>query len=617
MDLSVELSPWDITYANMPETQRARIAEIFKRVLSKMEATQNIFTSNANNTGPDGKICVIDPKKYLADKKAGKLEDLTNRKSYFAYMSGNGIDSSDDAKNKKFKFVEWDPNLQQYLRPIDVTTAKYRQEYRNFLVNAYKKIDLLDFFVSFAGVYWNENSNEKYTYASTKINGKNHRFYGYDVESRFIRAYNAYGEDLTKKLANYNWSENEPIPLLINQVVAKQFNLGEGSELSAEMLNHVDRFAWRSLNLDESYKPKTKYTFKVIGISNTYINNEFITRKDILDKILGYDTLSKRLQDARKEELQASLLKNPKNAAQITKAFNKKYEAFNGILSNDKTPVQTIDTLTTYSSLGYWGAMSSYDVDNEPDSSIWDFFRRIFVSDPSQKFVSVYEHIVNSYNEAHNTNLDYKETLKKLMNVDDAKLEYYRTTPLNPNPSDLKAAREILTKFFGSEQSSIYGKNIMYGSSFNVDSKDIEAGFISGISSTANTVLTWFIIISFIIAIIILVVITNIMITSNQRSIATFSVLGYTNSERVFLFFFNFVPIILMACVLMIPVTYGLIALFNHFMLATSQTVLPLSLSISSIILSAAVCLGIFTITSIATWKALNKEKPIDILKGK
>jgi|UPI0004108EBF ABC transporter permease protein len=90
----------------MPETQRARIAEIFKRVLSKMEATQNIFTSNANNTGPDGKICVIDPKKYLADKKAGKLEDLTNRKSYFAYMSGNGIDSSDDAKNKKFKFVE-------------------------------------------------------------------------------------------------------------------------------------------------------------------------------------------------------------------------------------------------------------------------------------------------------------------------------------------------------------------------------------------------------------------------------------------------------------------------------------------------------------------------------
>lgn len=617
MDLSVELSPWDITYANMPETQRARIAEIFKRVLSKMEATQNIFTSNANNTGPDGKICVIDPKKYLADKKAGKLEDLTNRKSYFAHMSGNGIDSSDDAKNKKFKFVEWDPNLQQYLRPIDVTTAKYRQEYRNFLVNAYKKIDLLDFFVSFAGVYWNENSNEKYTYASTKINGKNHRFYGYDVESRFIRAYNAYGEDLTKKLANYNWSENEPIPLLINQVVAKQFNLGEGSELSAEMLNHVDRFAWRSLNLDESHKPKTKYTFKVIGISNTYINNEFITRKDILDKILGYDTLSKRLQDARKEELQALLLKNPKNAAQITKAFNKKYEAFNGILSNDKTPVQTIDTLTTYSSLGYWGAMSSYDVDNEPDSSIWDFFRRIFVSDPSQKFVSVYEHIVNSYNEAHNTNLDYKETLKKLMNVDDAKLEYYRTTPLNPNPSDLKVAREILTKFFGSEQSSIYGKNIMYGSSFNVDSKDIEAGFISGISSTANTVLTWFIIISFIIAIIILVVITNIMITSNQRSIATFSVLGYTNSERVFLFFFNFVPIILMACVLMIPVTYGLIALFNHFMLATSQTVLPLSLSISSIILSAAVCLGIFTITSIATWKALNKEKPIDILKGK
>jgi ABC transporter permease protein len=50
------------------------------------------------------------------------------------------------------------------------------------------------------------------------------------------------------------------------------------------------------------------------------------------------------------------LKKLPHNASrlkEIEAKFNRKYEAFNGILSNDKTPVQTIDTLTTYSTIGF------------------------------------------------------------------------------------------------------------------------------------------------------------------------------------------------------------------------------------------------------------------------
>ena len=67
----------------------------------------------------------------------------------------------------------------------------------------------------------------------------------------------------------------------------------------------------------------------------------------------------------------------------------------------------------------------------------------------------------------------------------------------------------------------------------------------------------------------------------------------------------------------MVPVTFGIIAIFNKFMITTSQIVLPLKLTISSIILSATVCLSIFTLTSIVTWTSLNKAKAIDTLKGK
>ncbi|SYV89614.1 Uncharacterised protein, partial [Metamycoplasma alkalescens] len=118
-----------------------------------------------------------------------------------------------------------------------------------------------------------------------------------------------------------------------------------------DLLNHVDRFSHKALN---QKAPETHYKFEVIDISDTYINEEFITQKHILDKILGYDTLSKRLKDSRQLELENAIFQNPNEKEKIQKIFDRKYDAFNGILSNDLTPVQTIDTLTTYSSTGFW-----------------------------------------------------------------------------------------------------------------------------------------------------------------------------------------------------------------------------------------------------------------------
>ena len=623
LDMAVELSPWDITYANMPETQRARVIQIFRKVSKLMEATQNIFESKVN-ANIDGKIAVKDRKKYLADKKAGLPEDMSNRVSFFSFttstLDASKYDSDADS-NKKFMFNEWDPVNQQYLKPVPVSTAKHRQEYRNFLLNAYKKINVPDFFVSFAGIYWNDETNEKYSYAKTLINNKEHKIYGYYHDSKYVRLYSDRGVDLTEKLrkATDKWLENNdpdaPIPLVVNKVTAKILGVSEGSIISGELLNHVDRFIHRSLN---QAKPRTNYKYKIIGISDTYINNEFSTDKRIIDKILGFDTLTKRLRDSRLDELEA-LKKLPHNASrlkEIEAKFNRKYEAFNGILSNDKTPVQTIDTLTTYSTVGFWGAAATFDVANATDEGAWQFFKSIFISNPSKKYVSVFEHMVNSYNEAHNKSLNYEDILKKTLGIDSNDIQ--QIIDMNvPNANYSKLARRMLTKFFGTDSNAIYGKDIMFGASFDVVSKDIEVGFISGISQTVNTILSAVIVLSFIISIVILVVITNIMISSNQKAIATFSVLGYTNSEKIFLFFFNFIPIILLACALMVPVTFGIIAIFNKFMITTSQIVLPLKLTISSIILSATVCLSIFTLTSIVTWTSLNKAKAIDTLKGK
>ncbi|AZG68660.1 ABC transporter permease [Mycoplasma struthionis] len=632
MDLSVELSPWDITYANMPETQRARVAQIFNRISLEMQNTQQLINlkklangdSNYREVNTDyddytNIIAVKDLNKFLSDYKANKLEDLSNRTGFFIFLGqqfGAGSSNKDDRISRQFYYIEWDAANATYLKPKRVSTSSFRTQYRDFLVDAYSKLTGNDFFTSFGGVFWNDQTNEKYTYAKTLINGRENRIYGYYDDSEFIKLYNSKGQNLTQKLRayNYKFDSNDPVPVIVNEVAARRFHLKPGSIFSAKLLNHVDRFAYRAL-LQEP--PKLDYKFRVIDISETYINLEIVSRKDILDHILGYDTLSKRLKDARQYELDNQIALDPENEQKYREIFDRKYDAFNGILSNDDTPVQTIDTLTTYSLLGFWGAAASYDVASASSESIWNFFKRIFISDPSVRYKSVYEHNVEAYNEAHpDANLDYKTQLKKLLDINDEQLaEIVSLKSTNEKYKNL--ALSTLTKFFGTQPTTIYGKTILNGASFDVNSKDIEASFISGISNTVNTILLAFIIVSLIISIVILVVITNIMIASNQRSIATFSILGYTNKEKVFLFFFNYVPAILFACLLMIPVTLSIIAVFNTFMMVTSQIVLPLILHLSAIVLSTVICLTVFTITSVATWKSLNKIKAVDALKGK
>ncbi|BAP39512.1 ABC transporter permease [Metamycoplasma canadense] len=625
LDLSVELSPWDITYANMPETQRARVAQIFKKVSREMQNTQYLIdlTKLKNNenylevgNSYHNVIAVKNLEKFQADLKAGKPEDLSNRTSFFFFTNKSryGENKGSSRINEQFKFIEWDPINEVYYKAKDVSTSRYRQEYRNFLINAYRRINGLDFFVSFGGVYWNNATNEKYTYAKALLDKKEIKIYGYYEDSRFISLHNKNNENLQLKLKNYKYEKNKNIPLVINSVAAQKYGLKIGSKIELDLQNHVDRFSHRAL-LQKA--PQTKYIFEVIDISETYINTEFTTRKDILDTILGYDTLSNRLKDARKQELINDLALNPDKKDEITKQFNRKYDAFNGILSNDITPVQTIDTLTTYSSTGFWGAASSYDVEHASDKSVWDFFKRIFISDKSLNYVSVYENNINAYNEAHkDAKLDYKETLFKLLKINESQFERI-VKQSNSNEEFKNLARNVVTQFYGTQPDTIYGKNIMYGASFDVNSKDIEAGFIEGISETVNVILIIFIVMSLIISIVILIVITNIMIASNQKSIATFSVLGYTNREKITLFFANFVPTIIFACLLMIPTTLLLISAFNAFMMATSQIVLPLVLHYSTIIISATICLAVFVLTSMATWKSLNKVKAIDVLKGK
>jgi len=70
--------------------------------------------------------------------------------------------------------------------------------------------------------------------------------------------------------------------------------------------------------------------------------------------------------------------------------------------------------------------------------------------------------MVNSYNEAHNKNLNYEDILKKTLGIDSNDIQ--QIIDMNvPNANYSKLARRMLTKFFGTDSNAIYGKDIMFG----------------------------------------------------------------------------------------------------------------------------------------------------------
>ncbi|MBU4691146.1 ABC transporter permease [Mycoplasma zalophi] len=619
LDTSVELSPWDVVFASLPETQKARIIQIFKSVSTKMFNTQNLHYTNSDTT-------YFDPLSLEYESLyATETPDPNSPKiSYFTFNESNivarGIKNASSLG--QFLFVEYDKFNNFYKKPASIKTDKVRSLYRNFLVDAYKKIDKNDFFMSFGGVIWNNHTNEKYSYAKTSIFNQNIEIYGYKKDSKFIELRDANNKDLNDVLyKDFPFDkplpdnlENAILPLVINNVVAKKWGLKEGSIIKFNIQNHVDRFVDQILNIKND---NHTFTFKVVGINETYINNELITTKEIVDRITGLDKLSTWIKEKRQDELNVLIKQDPDNALEYSQWFNNEYEAFNGILSNDEAPEQTINTLTTYSSSGYWGAIQSYNANVADDKSITDFFKKIFVgqsgTDPMFKFT------VDSYNQTHNTQLDWRQKIKEFLNVTDEQYKTWGDQALVNEPIEPEIKKYMINainRLYGSE-GSIYGKDILYGASQSVNSKDIEAGFISGIAATITNITLAFIIISFIVSIIILIMITNSMVNSNKESVATFSILGYSNKEKIYLFFFNYIPIILFASLLMIPITFILIVSFNAFMLATSQMVLPLYLFQSTILISMLVSLLVFGITSIFAWISLNKIKPVYLLKGK
>ncbi|MGL4183877.1 MAG: FtsX-like permease family protein [Metamycoplasmataceae bacterium] len=578
----ININTWNTLFNSLPEAQKVKLLEVSENASIFIEKTQDIiFPTNED--------------KFARDKITGQkinyfkyIKESNPSDSHFVYKKLNQDQS--DYINVKIVIGETDLEL-KYLRNI----------YRDFLVNAYnimfnQNTEIQDFSLLFGGVKFDKDQNETYTWAKARdANNKELKVYGYKENSSYVKITNSNGTNLLN-IANDFYIKNKDTkiyPIIINEVAANLRNLSVGKRINLKIENDFKR----NLNkLEESINKTNKInnkniTFEIVGINNTYINEEFSTTQNVVNDILELEK-------------------------------NDNQEAFNGIFSNNDNPSIISNSLSLYSESNYWAGDQKIDVDynsSTATSGVLTRSRNIF------KQLFYLNSIDGSENEAviplslkkidpnfYKDKIIISETIEKWLGFE---IDINNDGNLDANEFSLLSNEEILMglKAFV----DIYGSNILNPLIENVFSQDIEVGFILGTSNVMNTITILILAFSLSISMIILILMSTLIINENERNIAIFGILGYSNRDKARMFLSIYFPILLIAILISIPFSIGLISLFTTFILQTSLTLLPISLSAISVLGGSLFVLVIFSMSLLLSWYNVNRIKPILLLKGK
>ncbi|WP_169709374.1 ABC transporter permease [Mycoplasma testudineum] len=542
VDLGIKINPWELTYNDLPDTIKNRIDKITNNIAPQLEKVQYDEDSQY-------KLIVEDINEYYGNSE--------NPLNYFKYYENlNGING--------FFLNRWNPIEKRYI-PEPITTSstylnpegqrvKVRDAYREFLVNAYTKLAKanplnLDFLITFNGVIFNPDYDETYTYIRSKIGNNEIKILGYKENTNIVDFVNFEGKSMKQDL--FNFETNDDIyPLIVNVVSAAKHGLSVGSELEISILNPADRYKKVILGNSEI----DSYKFRVIGINQTFINDEFITTQNVANKLTKLDTLAK-----------GDLV------------------PFNGILSNRVSPDQITASSSLYSPSGYFSAQTGFNFDN-----------------PLQSFDYIF---------GENGTLQTKvglteEQILKWLNFSN----YTSVKQITASRNDMNVALE--------KYAALYENQLYVSTITGLNSQAIESGFTTNLTSLINGVLNNIIAASIVISVVILVIITNIMINENEKNIALFSILGYTNKEKIRLFFSVFVPFIIGAIIISVFITIAGINIFNSYLISASSLALPLTIVWWHVLITIVAISLIFLVAASLSWLWINKIKPIMIMKG-
>ncbi|WP_031489076.1 ABC transporter permease [Ureaplasma canigenitalium] len=515
----IEFNPWVFSKTFLPQNSVAKaelhenemLEEAFKvfgyEIINGKKVDRLYDVPNFNNNGILKNIS-------LWTKTGEAPKSLDDENNFFIKKDGvwkintkKGVASDGGAGEFSPEFVrliiqvmthERTKNLQYKiaLKAVNIDSPKIQQTYTYLDGNLQTKTAPGASLVKIIGINYDENINPNLDNTQVKL-----------ISEDNVNLINLISDESSLNKVIY--------PVIINKVTAKKYHLKVNDLFDFNLTNHINRFNHKWTNTSPSYSSQ----FKVVGITNSLIGEQFFINQKVANKLIGFDEYIEKTKT--------------ENGFPIIKQ-----RAFNGFFTKEKNPLFFDNLISFYSPSGLSPALVEWPEFNTnglvKNETYWIFQNRWAE--------------INNYFNAHS---GVKEGVFPALN----------------DENYIKLIEKI---------KSVFGKEANIASFLRVDA-NIKNEVFSDIVDHTISILMLNVILSLMpVLIIIIVLIATTLANESKNLIAMMKILGVRDFRNVNSFAFIYPIVWILTVVFATPLSYGVIELYkNAIFSAFSIVIIP------------------------------------------
>ncbi|MGL5246102.1 MAG: ABC transporter permease [Mycoplasmoidaceae bacterium] len=548
-------NPWEIAARLMPINQKNYADNSYKDILSSLTIDDSTFEivelTGTSRTG------IFNPKQKASDslKKFTENSTIDNPNAFKNLVADE--DASNDylilsKKNIMSGFSQLLIN-HEFISLLLHAYGNVNSASKNYTLN-YNKVPLM---IEGGNILDETYTNIDFSIEENKgqfidIPNNNFSIQGIKKDTKFVSLLNSENRDLIDLLMKFEYDPIKKIyPIVINEFTAKEFNLGEKDTIKIRVNNHVDRY--------EDDIPLSNFEFNliVIGVSQSFQDNEFFTLQEYANELNGMNTLKKNFKDPNNPDLDSD-------------------EPFNAIFSNSEEVVQIANTISLYSPSGL------YPKEDRTDNN---------------GFLQILQ----------KTNYSNLIQASKITGIDKDIID-------NPNFAGLPSATklEIATKF----QENIvkkYGEQTYVSMIDNIISIDALLSLFQNISGTANFIEITILLIIILVSTIIIGLIIYMLISDSLRIAGMMKILGLKNTTNAFSFMGIYFVAIIAGIIISIPLSFFVNFLFVKIIFDATSILLIAPILFTDYAIATLSVIAFFFLSFLLNWR---KIKTLDLTKN-
>lgn len=489
----------------------------------------------------------------------------------------------------------------------------------DFVING-ESASNLDYNLQYNQVPLDDDDDETYTYlsgtgVSNNIKDKDIRIVGLKKQSKMISLLDKNNKDISDRIITTNPDYR---PIIVNAFAAKKHNLKIGDNISINVKNKANRFD----NILNSTKTDDEITFKIVGINQTFQNEEYFVSQDLANNILelrnslgenpNFHNWYQNYLEADKTLSPLAFLGNVgdgiggvsdlKDLSHIdttdTIDDNVTPYGFNGVFTKSKSGGMLNNGFYLYSPSGLYPAGDSWSSKDVNGVMKWGANLEI-----ANETISNAKYDNNEYWNTQDVN-SIRRKIRDLYNA-------YQADPTNQDKfKSFTDKANDLTKLL----SDTFGNTAYRQTISNVIDKLGTQAIYDGLSNTVNDIEVVVLFCMTLLTSLIVILISNMLISDSKRLGAILKALGYSDISNLESFLSVYVPTILIGIIIAIPLSILFVYGFNAIIFNTG-ILLTTNIKWWFYLVGTIGLLGLLSVSGFIGYYQLTKESLVKQLK--